>query len=403
MLERTLEEWHSEMVGHSPPSPQQWECENHTTLSGTLQQWHARMTECGLHGLADGLHGLADGGSCAMQGEVLGNSYVPSGMSHSCTSPWDQLGGNHQQFVGVQSNYHHNHHVSQYTTQGFAWDQFEANQFQANPVVALPINEYPIPPPPPLINEYPIPPPPINDYPQYTSPQNLQHDTTVSSAQTTFKGLKIKNKAIPPPMSSTPQSSVAVVMQQATPMKAGAFCIDAEISGQECGNERSLKRWNDDSGAKLNGKLEDLCGPSGESRLCAPEWDQFEINRKQFGIESTFKEDLSQYTTPLNLHLIPSEVKNWAKRVAQEIETEPRGSQRWCDMTHNDEEEDEEELWSSVPRTKVATSWPQDKDSGMVPPPPPPPYGRACGKSVKKQYPQWRIKETSSPLVPAAR
>jgi len=169
------------------------------------------------------------------------------------------------------------------------------------------------------------------------------------------------------------------------------FLIDAEICAADKyggGIERTLQRWDDSNNIALDGTLEDLCSPSGPTRSCTNGWDQFEVNREQFGIVSTFKADLSQYTTPLNLHSIPIEVKERAYRIAKEIENtsrSSRGERKW-DSNDNDEvdaegvDQDEEELWSAVPRTTAA---PQQQPHACVPSP-----------RRTRPHSRWRIKRT---------
>jgi hypothetical protein len=154
----------------------------------------------------------------------------------------------------------------------------------------------------------------------------------------------------------------------------GAFRTDADISsgmktgpggvgtigGDRCREGRGLDIWEDlrtpkDAGfgmassKVLDGTLEDLCSRSHG----IDGWDQFEVNRKLFGVVSTYKDDLSQYTTPLDLDRVPTEVRERAQRVAREIEEaagpDKRTSRNWNDEDINDTC-DEEDLWSAVPR-----------------------------------------------------
>jgi PAB1-binding protein PBP1 len=104
-----------------------------------------------------------------------------------------------------------------------------------------------------------------------------------------------------------------------------------EKIGDQCEDKagRSLKPWEEDSGEgnendhgleltyikQLDVPLEDMEDAGGE-------WDQFVVNEERFGVKSTFKEDLSQYTTVLDVKTVPAEVRNEAERVANEIEEE---------------------------------------------------------------------------------
>lgn len=286
----------------------------------------------------------------------------------------------------------------------------------------------PQPPPPPMhmgcVNSehnitLPQPPPP--PMPMMCTSEHNQ-TTLPQPAPPAVKKFKIKNKAIrqlasqaiEPPAADAPpkevQKAADAVKQKAAPEEAacGSFRTDAEISATgrpECATERVLQRWENDSALMVNGTLEDLCSAESESRSHGGMWDQFAVNQKQFGVYSTYKADLSQYSTPLDMKLIPTEVKNWAKRMAQEIESEGRprgGGQKWCGNDWNDldagmlDKDDEEELWSSVPRTSAAfgASWLRTE---MAPTP-----QKSCGrtrglvrKSWEKPWPQWRIKASS--------
>eukprot|EP00927_Polykrikos_kofoidii_P012754 TRINITY_DN1552_c0_g1_i1.p1 TRINITY_DN1552_c0_g1~~TRINITY_DN1552_c0_g1_i1.p1 ORF type:complete len:559 (+),score=97.76 TRINITY_DN1552_c0_g1_i1:134-1810(+) len=155
---------------------------------------------------------------------------------------------------------------------------------------------------------------------------------------------------------------------------------DAEIGSKRSGlkaqvQERQLQRWADAevtptgrnaSGAgtplhEQEGTLEDLAGGSKSLK----NWDQFKVNEELFGVISTFKADLSQYTTPLPSRLSPELLKR-ADRIANEIDR--HGGGQVNDGAGSDGEygeqghgnygaygdynagEDEENLWSSVPR-----------------------------------------------------
>lgn len=268
--------------------------------------------------------------------------------------------------------------------------------------------------------------------PQHMTPSNLPNAPMGcnTSERPSIKGVRLKNKALPHPFAltaehdcsggknpapqslSTPaapppppkeaQEATTAAQEKATltPMEwlNGSFRTDGEISaadGTTSGMERPLQRWDDGNGTMLNGTLEDQ-GALSHAR-CGT-FDQFKVNREQFGVHSTFKEDLSQYTTPLNVSLVPTEVKDWARRIAKEIESQPArgrwcngkqsggGAQKYCGHDYNELEagwfdnDDEEELWSSVPRAV----------------PPPPPQCQAWKASRKgaswKQPSQWRVK-----------
>ncbi|CAD2090041.1 ataxin-2 like protein, putative [Plasmodium vinckei brucechwatti] len=95
------------------------------------------------------------------------------------------------------------------------------------------------------------------------------------------------------------------------------FKIDADISLKKKkphSANRELKRWvcddnniDDPNYAKL--KLDD--------KLNEP-WDQFEQNRKLYGVTTTYKEEI--YTTNLDINKVPHHVKLQADKIAKELE-----------------------------------------------------------------------------------
>jgi len=119
------------------------------------------------------------------------------------------------------------------------------------------------------------------------------------------------------------------------------FRTDKEISGATSQNkERDLQPWEEPGGC--NGTLEELSSATGE-------WDQFKANAELFGYVSTFKDDLSQYSTTIDVTRISTQTRKKAERVAREIEL------RQCVRGGADEEEpldavDEEDLFSAVQR-----------------------------------------------------
>lgn len=121
---------------------------------------------------------------------------------------------------------------------------------------------------------------------------------------------------------------------------------------EEC---RPLQLWtNEDTGPSasspmhLNVVLEDMLEAQGP-------WDQFEVNEKNFDVKSSFQEDLSQYTTKLQVSKIPSEVRHEAERIAAEIENELKVSGRLADAYECTAaaEGDEESQFSAVSRQIV--------------------------------------------------
>eukprot|EP00929_Paragymnodinium_shiwhaense_P112224 TRINITY_DN80488_c0_g1_i1.p1 TRINITY_DN80488_c0_g1~~TRINITY_DN80488_c0_g1_i1.p1 ORF type:complete len:530 (+),score=135.06 TRINITY_DN80488_c0_g1_i1:147-1736(+) len=194
---------------------------------------------------------------------------------------------------------------------------------------------------------------------------------------------------------------------------ASGFRTDTEISSKKWGAKsnndgRELKRWQAvDQSDKFDGGIEDNKKSFVPMRNCAQavghckpvqadveegsleelaggkkglkSWDQFKMNAELFGIVSTFKPDLSQYTVPLPTKLSP-EMRKRAGKIAEEIERESGGGGNGDrdlrvydgvgDDGHYDQYQeegeydgrygggygwqaddvDEEELWSSVAR-----------------------------------------------------
>ncbi|CAD2102804.1 ataxin-2 like protein, putative [Plasmodium vinckei petteri] len=126
------------------------------------------------------------------------------------------------------------------------------------------------------------------------------------------------------------------------------FKIDADISLKKKkphSANRELKRWvcddnniDDPNFAKL--KLDD--------KLNEP-WDQFEQNRKLYGVTTTYKEEI--YTTNLDINKVPHHVKLQADKIAKELENrgvhlDPE------DIDKNNKDIDEEDLFGAVRRNK---------------------------------------------------
>ncbi|CAD2090052.1 ataxin-2 like protein, putative [Plasmodium vinckei lentum] len=126
------------------------------------------------------------------------------------------------------------------------------------------------------------------------------------------------------------------------------FKIDADISLKKKkphSANRELKRWvcddnniDDPNFSKL--KLDD--------KLNEP-WDQFEQNRKLYGVTTTYKEEI--YTTNLDINKVPHHVKLQADKIAKELENrgvhlDPE------DVDKNNKDIDEEDLFGAVRRNK---------------------------------------------------
>lgn len=135
---------------------------------------------------------------------------------------------------------------------------------------------------------------------------------------------------------------------------------------------RQLERWQavETSDASLDdyGSLEDM--PS-DNKKKGNAFNQFKVNAECFGVVSTFKADLSQYSTPLNPSRVPIEVRKRAERIARDIEKTGGSLRAGADMDgvgsdgegEQEADGDEEALFSSVPRVEdewAADDWGED-------------------------------------------
>mmetsp|Transcript_18156 Transcript_18156/g.31865 ORF Transcript_18156/g.31865 Transcript_18156/m.31865 type:complete len:445 (+) Transcript_18156:79-1413(+) len=126
--------------------------------------------------------------------------------------------------------------------------------------------------------------------------------------------------------------------------KPPKWLTDKEISeAAQTGKERELVPWK---GSSEESCLEEIsAGDEGE-------WNQFRANQQLFGYVSTYKEDLSQYSTSIDLSKVPQHLRRKADKLAREIEIAGAcgsgiGNDARCG------EEDEEALFSSVPRDQL--------------------------------------------------
>jgi len=134
--------------------------------------------------------------------------------------------------------------------------------------------------------------------------------------------------------------------------KPSTWLTDEQISAAaQQGKERNLVPWKSESPEESVG-LEEL------STADEGEWNQFRANQQLFGYVSTYKADLSQYSTSIDLSKVPQHLRRKADKVAKEIESGGAcGSSVGNDAKCG--EEDEEALFSSVPRggrAQVVTS-----------------------------------------------
>lgn len=119
------------------------------------------------------------------------------------------------------------------------------------------------------------------------------------------------------------------------------FRIDGAISSSRPGRERVLQPWVGPSSSDgLDMSLEKSSGGSGA-------WDQFAVNERQFGIKSTYDENI--YTTAIDKsHPQYKERMAAAERKAREIErsvatTAHVAEERVMDYSGNDAGGDEED------------------------------------------------------------
>lgn len=179
-------------------------------------------------------------------------------------------------------------------------------------------------------------------------------------------------------------------------IKSDTFVTDAEISQRVNGQlpERKLEQWQpeDDEGVDdrlLEAELETDGLTKGNG------WDaqeMFALNQRNFGYTSTYKEDLQEYTTPLD----KEDTKEYrdrlarAQRLADEIEHSPDHAVRG--QIENNDEMTEEERFSSVvrvsqgPNSRSSPSGPSSNSDKYVPPQKRPgagPYPRGAGPARK--------------------
>eukprot|EP00435_Cladocopium_sp_Y103_P042804 s1649_g11.t3 len=169
------------------------------------------------------------------------------------------------------------------------------------------------------------------------------HDSGVNSREST-RSLT--------PREVTPETSPSEATTAATPQ---TWRTDKEISGVTSNKERDLQPWVEPGGC--SGTLEEL------SSANRGEWDQFKANAELFGYVSTFKDDLSQYSTTIDVAKLPEKQRKKAERVAKEIEL------RQCCRGAADEEPldavDEEDLFSAVQRDEKSKA-PKDQELHAV-------------------------------------
>jgi hypothetical protein len=183
-----------------------------------------------------------------------------------------------------------------------------------------------------------------------------------------------------------------------------AFKTDAEIrttaKAGAATNGRELERWQPADGGSADGagdaSMESLeaQAPSSSARA----WDQFQVNREKFGVNSTYSEDL--YTTPLDTTKLSRDQQTRAERIAREIEVGGRS------FAANEEggDGDEEAKFSAV----IGTGGYSNKAQPAVALPPPgknawvPPSRRPATEQQQGSGPAWRGNLNSLNLEPAS-
>ncbi|EAN32140.2 LsmAD domain protein [Theileria parva strain Muguga] len=110
----------------------------------------------------------------------------------------------------------------------------------------------------------------------------------------------------------------------------GKFKTDSEISSTKPIKVNSvLTEWRSTESVNES-QLVEL------EKTQSEEWDQFETNNKEYGVVSTFDENL--YTTSLNLSEIPDSVREKADQIATEIENNPETNFAQIESTLEDED-----------------------------------------------------------------
>jgi hypothetical protein len=124
------------------------------------------------------------------------------------------------------------------------------------------------------------------------------------------------------------------------------FQTDSEISSSIHGKERTLQSWADISEAdiaRVGGLGDDMTG-----------WDQFEVNKRVYGVQTTYSEEL--YTTSLDRGSdFYKQKEAEAARLASEIEREVTSNPHLAEERGQKAEDDgldEEDKYSSVIRSQ---------------------------------------------------
>ncbi|KZF25565.1 hypothetical protein L228DRAFT_266030 [Xylona heveae TC161] len=96
------------------------------------------------------------------------------------------------------------------------------------------------------------------------------------------------------------------------PSSRAGFRTDTDISSGFAARERTLQRWEPSADSEVDMSLESTTGAAG--------WDQFEANKRLYGLESDYDETM--YTTSINRNSpLYHQRAAHAERIAQEIES----------------------------------------------------------------------------------
>ncbi|KAK1829281.1 hypothetical protein QBC39DRAFT_136555 [Podospora conica] len=161
------------------------------------------------------------------------------------------------------------------------------------------------------------------------------------------------------------------------------FRTDAAISNSRFA-ERTLQPWVPDAADGLDGSLEAGLSSAGLSSGGPPNWDQFEVNKRLFGLTTDYDENI--YTTTIDRNNPSYKAKAaMADRAVQEINqstpaTAHVAEERIMDYSGAGDHVDEEEKYSGVRRQDLAIS--TNRENKYTPPARRAPTGQATVKGA---------------------
>ncbi|KAF2100946.1 hypothetical protein NA57DRAFT_74543 [Rhizodiscina lignyota] len=175
---------------------------------------------------------------------------------------------------------------------------------------------------------------------------------------------------------------------------SNAFRTDADISGNAAARERNLQKWEPSADTSVDLSLESS-GASG--------WDQFETNRRLYGVESNYDEEI--YTTKIDKsHPLYAQRAANAERLAREIEGGTAANAHVAEERGlkpvDDSGLDEEDKYSGVRREYEPL--PTGNPNKYTPPARRPPTGQPTvpGQPYDPAIIQASIAKPASPSVP---